>query len=72
MPPYYAKVVPVRQMSPPAITIESSLADAAKRLAEASESPRLDAETLFAWVLDGLKNVLRGRYQNGNSPLISY
>jgi hypothetical protein len=46
-------------MSPPAITIESSLADAAKRLAEASESPRLDAETLFAWVLDGLKNVLR-------------
>lgn len=38
-------------MNPPAITIESFLADAAKKLATVSESPRLDAETLLAWVL---------------------
>ncbi len=59
-------------MSLPGITIESSLADAAKRLAEVSESPRLDAEILLAWVLDALKSVKRARYQNGIFSLISY
>ena len=38
-------------MSQPPITIENALADAARTLAEVSESPQLDAETLLAWVL---------------------
>jgi release factor glutamine methyltransferase len=38
-------------MSRPAITIESTLNAATKRLAEVSDSPRLDAEILLAWVL---------------------
>ncbi len=39
-------------MSPFTATIESALADAVHRLAEVSDSPGLDAETLLAWVLD--------------------
>jgi len=42
----------VCQKSLSLITIERSLADAAEKLAEVSDSPRLDAETLLAWVLD--------------------
>ena len=38
-------------MNPPVITIEHSLAEAIRRLAEVSESSRLDAEALLAWVL---------------------
>ena len=45
-------------MSLPAITIENSLADAAERLADVSDSPRLDAETLLAWVLDAPRSHL--------------
>ncbi len=45
-------------MSPSTATIENVLADAAERLAEVSESPRLDAETLLAWVLDGPRSQL--------------
>ncbi len=39
-------------MNPPVITIEHSLAEAVRRLAEVSESSRLDAEALLAWVLN--------------------
>ena len=46
------------QKSLPAITIEKTLADAAEKLAEVSDSPRLDAETLLAWVLDAPRNHL--------------
>ena len=42
----------------PAITIENYLADAAERLAQVSDSPRLDAETLLAWVLDAPRSHL--------------
>lgn len=45
-------------MSLPAITIDNSLADAAERLAEVSDSPGLDAETLLAWVLDAPRSHL--------------
>jgi len=48
----------VCQKSLPAITIEKTLADAAEKLAEVSDSPRLDAETLLAWVLDAPRNHL--------------
>ncbi len=47
-------------MSLPVIIIDSTLADAAERLAEVSESPRLDAETLLAWVLDVPRSYLFG------------
>lgn len=46
------------QKSLPAITIERSLADAAEKLAEVSDSPRLDAETLLARVLDAPRSHL--------------
>ena len=39
-------------MNQPVITIEHSLAEAARRFTKVSESPRLDAEALLAWVLD--------------------
>ncbi len=40
------------------ITIEDALADAAKQLAGVSESPRLDAESLLAWILDAPRSYL--------------
>ncbi len=58
--PYYAKPKPVHHMSPSTTTIECALADAAKRFAEVSDSPRLDAKILLAWVLDALKGILKG------------
>jgi release factor glutamine methyltransferase len=48
----------VCQKSLPAITIEKSLADAAEKLAEVGDSPRLDAETLLAWVLNAPRSHL--------------
>ena len=39
-------------------TIESSLSDAANALSAASESPRLDAEILLAWILDAARSYL--------------
>ena len=39
-------------MSQTPITIESVLSDATRELAGVSDSPRLDAETLLAWVMD--------------------
>jgi len=45
-------------MSQTPITIESVLSDAARKLAGVSESPRLDAETLLAWVMDSTRSHL--------------
>ncbi len=45
-------------MSPSTARIESALADAVHRLAEVSDSPGLDAETLLAWVLDAPRSHL--------------
>ncbi len=42
----------------PLATIESSLSDAANALSAASESPRLDAEVMLAWVLDASRSYL--------------
>lgn len=39
-------------MSLPVITIENAVADAAESLVEVSDSARLDAEALLAWILD--------------------
>ena len=57
MPPYYAKAVPIRQMTP-SPTIEIALADAKAALAGVSDSPRLDAEALLAFVLDAPRSRL--------------
>lgn len=45
-------------MTPTPETIESVLADAAGRLGGISDSPRLDAETLLAWILDAPRSYL--------------
>lgn len=45
-------------MSLPPNTIESVLADAANRLADVSDTPKLDAETLLSWVLDAPRSHL--------------
>ena len=45
-------------MSKTSNTIESTLADAAGQLASVSESPRLDAEIILAWVLDAPRSYL--------------
>ena len=42
----------------PLATIEASLNDAARALSTASESPRLDAEILLAWILDAPRSYL--------------
>ena len=45
-------------MGPSPTTIESALDDACRALALASQSPRLDAETLLAWVLGSPRGYL--------------
>ncbi len=45
-------------MSLSPFTIERALAEAAERLAGVSESPRLDAEVLLAWILDVSRSYL--------------